>query len=278
MVANKKPNADFIVRMVGQGIRPWAVPLRTLTNILDAVQRLVEQQDRTLEDDVSYDGETHVESGYRTLHLLSVKSKSAAYAVSVPDGAAAIALLSEIGESIDSPDKANWTSPTLSSIEALSRSAKSMGCEIEFREADSSRTYGRVIARIAPSTYEAIAGSAFIRGRTSLYAKIERVGGATAMHCGLRLPDAPRKMVICRVVSDDLVRELGRYMYEHLIVSGDATWVKHDWRLKTLVIDSFDPPKKGSIRETLLRAHDAGGHAWDSVDDPDAAIAEMRRS
>jgi hypothetical protein len=44
-----------------------------------------------------------------------------------------------------------------------------------------------------------------------------------------------------------------------------------------MLIDSFEPPKGGSILEALEKAHDAGGRAWDSIADPDALIAEMRR-
>ncbi len=277
-VEKKKPDADFVVRLVGPGIRPWAVPLRTLTKVLDAVQRLVEQREDVPEDEAPDNGKTLADPALATLHLLGVKSRSAAYAVSSPDRSDAIKILSDVGASIMAPDRADWTGPTLSSIEALSQSAKALGCEIEFRRPDKDKSYGGVIARITPTTYPDIATSAFIYGRTSLYARIERVGGATAMHCGIRLPDAPRKMVICRVVSDELVRDLGQHMYSHLILSGRATWVKHDWRLRNLEIDSFEPPKTGSIMDALKRAHEAGGHAWDEVEDPDAEIAEIRRS
>ena len=34
--------------------------------------------------------------------------------------------------------------------------------------------------------------------------------------------------------------------------------------------------KKGSIRETLHRIYEAGGKAWDDIDDPDKFIREMR--
>jgi hypothetical protein len=183
-----------------------------------------------------------------------------------------------VGDAIGAPDLAEWTSPTLSSLEDLSQSAKSLGCEIEFRKPGKDRSYGAVIARITPMTFKDISASAFIRGRTSVYAKIERVGGATAMHCGIRLPSDRRKMVICRVANADLVRDLGQHMYEHLILSGHATWIRRDWRLKNLVIDAFEPPKKGSIIAALKRVHEAGGYAWDAIDDPDAVIAEIRRS
>lgn len=281
-IDRKKPGTDFVVRLVGSGIRPWAVPMRTLTKVLDAVQRLVEQKDEFAEseylDEHLNNGKDQCSVVGKTLHLLDVKNRSAGYAVSVPDGENALRVISGVGKSIRSPEQADWTDPTLSSLSALSEAAKSLGCEIEFRKPGDGKTFGPVIAKITPSTYKHISTSAFIYGKTSVYARVERVGGSTARHCGIRLPEIPRKMVICRVSSDEIVRLLGKHLYEYLILSGDATWVKHNWRLKTLSIDSLEPPKTGSVMEALRLAHDSGGHAWDTIDDPDEAIAEIRRS
>lgn len=49
-----------------------------------------------------------------------------------------------------------------------------------------------------------------------------------------------------------------------------------DADLKYFTVTSFEPPKTGSIRDALSRIHQAGGKAWDGIDDPDAKIAEMR--
>jgi len=98
------------------------------------------------------------------------------------------------------------------------------------------------------------------------------------MHCGLRLPDQPEKMVICAVETADLVRNLGQYVYNDILVSGTVTWYRSNWRVKTIQVKSFVPPKLGSIKEAFQRIRDAGGKAWDNVEDPDAFIAEMRGS
>ncbi|MBI4579500.1 MAG: hypothetical protein HY718_07355 [Planctomycetes bacterium] len=248
-----------------------------MAKVLEAVQRLVEQRDEETEEETSRMDKDQSDVA-PTLHLVDVKSGSAAYAVAAPKHQVTIDLLAEIGRSIERPKTADWSQSTLSSLRKLSEVARSMGCEIEFRNPGTKGKLGAVLAKITPATYGDISSSAFIRGRTSIYARIERVGGATAMHCGIRLPEAPRKMVICRVTSDELVRKLGQYMYQHVLLSGRATWLRHNWRLKNLTIDSFEPPKRGSILKALESAHEAGGRVWDEIEDPDAVIAEMRNS
>ena len=82
-VQRKRPETDFVVRLVGSNIRPWAVPMRSLARVLEAVQRLIDQKDEG--EDRGVEGqESQADSG-RLLHLVDVKSKSAGYAVSSPN-------------------------------------------------------------------------------------------------------------------------------------------------------------------------------------------------
>lgn len=268
----KQPRPAFVIRLVGSEIRPWRVPMRSLARVLEAVQRLVERRDE-FDDDTEEQDVVQGETG-KILHLLKVTSGSAAYAVAAPNPKNTLRVLQEMQEAIKQPENVDWLDSTLSSVKEFSEVAKSMGCEIEFCEP--SKRKGGVIAKITPATYSEIEGSAYINAETSVYAKIERVGGVTEMGCGIRLPSAPRKMVICRVKTEDVVRNLGQYMYEFVILHGQATWSRYNWRLKRLVIDSFDPPKKGSIREALRTSHQAGGCPWDAIEDPEAFIAEIR--
>jgi hypothetical protein len=69
---------------------------------------------------------------------------------------------------------------------------------------------------------------------------------------------------------------MGPYLYQDIVVAGDATWLRHNWQLKGLRITSFEPPKKGSIIDVLDKMHELGGFAWDKVRDPEQTIARMR--
>jgi hypothetical protein len=267
-----KPDADFVVRLVGPGVKPWAVPTRTLSRILDAVQRMVEQT----EDEDEGEGERTSGGDAHTLRLIEIRSTSAAYAVAATDHDSAISVLTATGKGIDAPDKFEWQGPTISSIEKLSEAARSLNCTIEIRLPHDGRRYGDVIARIGPDTFGVIANVAYVVGKASVFGKIERVGGATKMHCGLRLPEQSHKMVICRVVSADLIRQLGQHIYKTVMVTGEATWIRRNWEVKHFVINGFEAPKTGSIRESLDEVYRAGGSAWDSVKNPNKVLAEMR--
>ncbi|MBK8913562.1 MAG: hypothetical protein IPM64_03005 [Phycisphaerales bacterium] len=264
------------MRLVAPGMQPSAVPLRSLAGILNAVQRLIDQRE---EDDTEEGQEPDPgkETSPRTLNLLDVATGSAVYRVGAPDRQVVLNLLSVTARQIDTPGEADWTTPTLSSLKELSDIARRLGCEIEFINPGGGGSLTDVIAKITPDTYRTVSACAIIRGETSIYARIERVGGATEMHCGIRLPEASRRMVICRVKTADLARELGQWLYQHVTLTGEAGWLRHGWQLKHFVISSFEPPKTGSIVDVLRKAHDSGGSAWDEIEDPEAYLAEMRR-
>lgn len=281
----RKPDDDFVVRLVAVNLRPWVVPLRALTRIMDAVQRLVEQREEEEEIELKEDQpaeETLKESppreaDDRVLHLIDIASGSAVYKMALPNPAHALGIISETGEALKRPEQAGWNQATLSSISELSEVARSLGCQIEFRKPGKGRPFGDILATIGPSTYDEVKSSAFVEGHTSVYAKIERVGGATEMHCGIHVRGQVR-MVICRIQTEDLVRDLGQYIYQHVMLSGRATWLRHNLHLKSLVITSFEPPKKGSYGDSLRKIRQASGGAWDDVADPDAYIMELRRT
>jgi hypothetical protein len=247
---------------------------------MDAVQRLVEQRDEEETPSnalAKADPSSTTAVVDRILRLIDIKKGSAAYQVALPKPEPALRLIRETGEGIEEPDTAAWTQPTLSSIRELSEVANSLGCVIEIRErGPKGKVYGDVLAVIKPSTFDLVSRAAFICGDTSVFATVERVGGATEMHCGIRVPSQPRRMVICRVEGEEIVRQLGRYIYQDVVLFGKATWLRHNQELKTLAIRGIEPPKTGSIRQSLRRIHDAGGFTWDEVADPDAVFAEIR--
>lgn len=269
----KKPQSDLIIRLAGPGVKPWAVPLRQLNRVLGAVQRLVEQRETDEETEVSED--LPLGPG-RTLTLLGVKVGSAAYAVGAQNRDATFHELKLTQQSVANPSSAEWTPARLSSVEEISSAARALGCWVEFREVVAGKKFGDVIATIGPDTYSEVSRSAFIVGSTSVYARIERVGGAQTMFCGIRLASQPARMVMCRVSDEGLVRKLGQYMYQEVFLSGHGMWLRSNRMLKKLTIVSVEPPKTGSFTEALKRIHDAGGFVWDQIPDPRAAIAELR--
>ncbi len=247
--------------------------MRALTRTLNAVQRLMEHA-----EEVSDLGETEAEQAETVqptapLHLIGIVSGSAMYSVAAEDPERAVKTLWDTGRSLGNPEHSQWGDELLSPVEDLSEVARSLGCEIEFRRPGKD---GDVLATITPRSYEMLSATAFVTGESSVCGYLERVGGTTKRHCGLRLPNQPAKMVICPVKTDELIRQLGQHVYRNVIVSGTVTWFRRTWKVKNVIVKSFEPAKEGSIFEALGHIYEAGGKAWDDVEDADKLLAEMR--
>lgn len=268
----KAPSPTFMIRLVAPHIRPWDVPARSLFHIVIAIQRMIEHTEPEIGEGEE-PTEEEVTRPEASIQLLNVISRSAAYAVAARDPSTALRILKATGEFLACPEKADWDAPTLSSVNEISRAAKSIGCEVEIR---SPEKHGRVIAKITPQSYEEISSAALVSAQSSVYGYLERVGGATQPHCGLRIATQSARMVICHVATEDLVRKLGPYVYTNVRVSGEVTWLKRNWNVKTINVQAFEPVKTGSIRDTLNQIYEAGGKAWDDVDDPEALIKGLR--
>ena len=173
-VETKRPSPDFVIRLTGNGIKPWLVPTRTLSRVLGAVLCLVHQKDDLADDE---DDESEAIEGSaapgRTLKLLTITSHSAAYAVSAQYTDTTLSLLRDTGTAIQS-GPAQWHPATVSSLAELSQIAKTLNCVIELRSADD-RGRGDVLAVIGPSTSKDVQQRAFVFGQTSVYGRLERV-------------------------------------------------------------------------------------------------------
>jgi hypothetical protein len=271
-------NVDFVVRLVGSGIKPWKLPMRTLSKLMDAIQRLVEQSEED-EPEINFDDSENQEGQSETLgssdiNLVRIRATSAAYSISSPVSESAVQLLAETGHAIENPADSEWSAPTVSSIQHISEIAKRYRVRVEIRKPYSGRRLGDVIAKITPETYDAIAGSAYIYGQTALTGTVEKVGGAQA-RCTLRLPNQS-KLVYCRVANESLAQKLSQCLYQDVSIHGEATWLRANWQIRYFQVTSFEPPKTGSIRQAMRDIWKAGGKAWDNIKDPDAYIADMR--
>jgi hypothetical protein len=274
-VARKKPQPDFLIRLIGSNVKPWSVPMRSLGRVLAAVQRLVDQRDDLADADEEEKSVDVSEDETRTLRLLSVRADSAGYAVASKNKQVTLSILRETGRSIEEPNTANWHPSTVSSLDDLSQIAKQLGCHIELRSIDDSGSSGDVIAVIRPSTFAEVQQRAFVRGHTSVYGRLERVGGATACKCGIHVRGRP-KMLFCEITNPDLVCELGKYIYSDVVLSGEVVWYRFDQQIKTMFVSSFSPAKTELISEVAKKIRDAGGCAWDNIADPEAFSREMR--
>lgn len=261
-----RPPPILEVRFEGPGIDPEKIPITMLARTFSAVHRLAAGPEaarrvgrNTLEQE-------------EPLRLVKVKRGSAVFSLGGQPSPVVLDRLRETGKVLQEPETGGDKDYILNPIEQLSAIAKKLACAIILR--DPRNNTNGVLARIESGSYQKIARSILVSGDTSFVGKVERVGGATARRCALRVP-FQANLLYCRVESDDVVRKLGQHLYEEVVVHGAALWLKTSWRVVSFKVTAMSQPKQGSLKEAIRALRDAGGKDWDDVDDPQTFLEEI---
>jgi hypothetical protein len=217
-----------------------------------------QQETKAIEDD-------------RSLRLLDIKRGSAVFRMSTPSGQEAVNRIRAAGRFLERPDEVGEIDYILNPIERLSATARALDCKVILREPGRD---GAILATIGPDTFGVISKSLLIQGETSFVGRIQRVGGATAMKCALRV-DFQHRLMFCNVASEAISREMGKRLYEEVVVHGTAMWLRTSWRIFAFTVTSISQPKQGSLSEAFEALRNAGGDKWGQVPDPEAYLQEV---
>jgi hypothetical protein len=242
------------VKFEGGDVSPDKILVADLAKVIEAVQRLAAGQ-------IPDDSTTLPEQ--EKLRLVSVRRGSARYALAGPSRDLAGANLRILGEVIERPDQFGDNDYLLHPVYELSRAAAKLKCQISIREPGSR---GVVLARIGSDTYTNLTKSVLVSGQTEFGGKVERVGGATRSRCGLRVA-FQKRMLICRVPKSTVARTLGENLYKRVVVSGEAAWIRTNWRVYAFRVQSVRPLKEGSLADKIQAIRQAGGSDWDRIKD-----------
>jgi hypothetical protein len=262
----KKPNPVFEVVFTG-GVYPEKIPLGKVVDALSAIKRLAAGEVLGDEDE----GEDESDGSVRLLDV--IRTASAVFRFFGPSPATAIQRLKEAGKVLKNPDDIGEQAEyILRPVKDLSAIAESLDCSVLLREAAKRH---EVLARIERNSYAKISRSLLITGDTKLSGVVQRVGGATAMRCALRV-SFQNRLLFCRVETEEVARKLGDALYQRIIASGTARWMKSSMRIFSFTIKDVFRTEEGSISDHLKALWDAGLKDWARIDDPEVYLQKIR--
>lgn len=261
-----KPAATFEVTFKRPGIVPEQIPVRAVSEALSAVQDLASGRDPFISAKVDPE---------ETIGLLNVRRGSAVFLCVAKKPKEAIANLRQMGKLLDEPDQTDGDrlAAALPAVDTLSTIARTLDCTVSIREATSRN--GSLLT-VTGSSFEQISSRVLLRGDTTIFGRVERVGGSTGTRCALRLP-VRRHILYCDVESRELARRLGQHLYENIAAVGTAVWVHRSWHVYSFTVRDFYQPDLGEPGKIIQALRDAGLKAWDEVEDPDALLREIRQ-
>jgi hypothetical protein len=262
----------FQIRFAGTGIGPEAIPPRVLYDALSAIQDLANRRDSFELAHVPLE---------KTIGLVDVRRGSAVYGCVARDRQEATSNLMRVGADLRTllektdTKKAGEESDgdemvaMLAPIEMLSNIAKATGCPIEILVAGRKSP----LFTIEEDLYGEISRNLLMTGETTVTGTVQRVGGATATRCLLRVPGR-RRLLYCNIVNQELAKRLGQHLYERIVARGTATWIHRNWRIVRFTISDFTQPAFTDSAKAIEAIRAAGLDAWDQIPDPERYLQE----
>lgn len=268
----KTGEATFQIRFSGTGIGPEKIPPRVLYDALSAIQDLANRRDPFELSHVPLE---------KTIGLVDVQRGSAIYGCVARAKQEAMRNLMRVGvvlsmvlaktaakknsELSDGDEMVAMLNP----IETLSNIAKATDCQIDLLIAGRKSP----LFTIEKDVYGQLARNLFMTGETTVSGTVQRVGGATATRCLLRVPGR-RKLLYCNIANQDLAKRLGQHLYERVVAQGTATWIHRNWRIIRFNISDFTQPAFTDSAKAIEAIRAAGLDAWDQIPDPEKYLRE----
>jgi hypothetical protein len=218
---------------------------------------------RRLEDSIvafAADDDTGLPAHEPALSLVEVAEGSEFLTFSMPR--AVTPRVAALSQMLSSGDYSSWPRESHAQFYGLFEQVRELGWSLEILEDASLGIQGVVLTAergMAPP-----AGPALVTGATTLLGRCLRVGGATSPKAEVRTARGGRLLHL--EVSEALAKQLGKRLYEEVLLSGTATWEAPDWRLKSFKVSAvheLDPQRPG---ETFRELRERSSDAWDEVD------------
>jgi hypothetical protein len=113
-----------------------------------------------------------------------------------------------------------------------------------------------------------------VSGSTSLLARCLRVGGATTPMAELRLPN---RRLLHVEVTESVARELGKRLYDQVVLTGEAVWDARDGDLKEFKVKEVNEFRAVPVDLAFKELASASRGRWDDVD-AESFVKHVRES
>lgn len=253
-----KTTADTIgLRFVGEGIDPKSLTIKELaklmTSLEDTILAIVQEQNPSIKkEDIN-------------LSLVDVVDTSAFYK-SLPSLAEVmVGAYLTITTAIHNKEFNKLSPQSISSFQPIVDFTNQRQCKAQLRLG------GDLLATVEPDSREEESpleevANRFIYGKTTLYAVVQRVGGAKPKAM-LQIPQSETLLYIDTTAAE--AKKLAARLYDTVALTGTATYESESFKIVNFKIEEILEFEEVSINEAFNEVREVLGKYWDDIDDID---------
>jgi len=171
---------------------------------------------------------------------------------------------------ISTGDYSSLPTPAVDALKDIRKFNRYHATSTEFWQQNGIREQRAVVT---PTT-RIIVEPRFIKGTTSLYGTLMRIGGDNPPRAWLRLTD--EKTISCRVKTTQIARQMAQSLYQRVGVRGIAQWDIRDMSLIEFRIEQLLPYRQTSVIRAFESFAEVAQTYYESIDDIEENIANIR--
>lgn len=243
-------------RIEGDGVAPETVRLKDLYEILSLVEQTFASTAK---------GAGAKNSDDLSISLVEIRDGSERTTLAMSESMYAAA--NQVSESIANDQFESIPVQAQAGLRKLWNRAKKSDWTFEFLPSDN----GLTSSSITPD--HEILRPGEVSGRTTLYGRCDRVGGAKVPTAWLTLISGETFVVALK--DKQLAKKLGDRLYEIVGLEGEATWDLDDWKLNKFRAININEYQDTDIVSAFENLAAQSGNYWDEID-PNEYVAELR--
>lgn len=241
------------LRISGSNITPQSLKSKEVAELIcsleDAIFHFIKHKNPDISKDSVY------------ISLVDIKSQSAGYVFnpSIKDALLAFSALTlaiNTNNYIDIPDKA------IESLKPIKTFTKNRNCKAEFFIGDERLT------EITPNTIIEVPKTAYLRGESTIYGEVIRVGGMESKVV-IKIDESK---TLNLSISHDLAKEIAKKLYSVVGLVGDVKWSRFTHEILDFTPTHIIPYSGGSIVESFSILKNEIGQYWDKIDNINEAL------
>ena len=241
---------EFSFRLYGHNISPETFKASEVAKLITLLENAFQVYFNTTTDNSSKDF---------YLSLVDVKNESLGLKFSPQKIKSFFTAFALFTSSIETQDFTNLPTKSIQDFQEIQKIVRAKNCTAEF-------VYqGETLASIDSNTKIAVPKTGVLRGETTLYGEVKRVGGKNPS-AAIELDSG--ETITCNLTKA-LAKRLGAKLYSNVALKGIATWRITDYQILDFSIEEFNDIRKGSNQEAMTRLSQSLGSYWDGIDDID---------
>jgi hypothetical protein len=102
-----------------------------------------------------------------------------------------------------------------------------------------------------------------VKGHTTVYGTVERVGGKTKPKVHVRIGEGEKIIV---EVGEERARDLAGHLYDDVYLEGEAVWLMESGKIESFELEKIIESDTGGLSEGLNKLSEVVGEDYDNVD------------